>query len=69
MKVKLGVEGMHCGACAMHVDDALEDLEGVHSSKTSFARARVKVDYDPERVSAEQLREAIVAAGYGVGAS
>jgi cation transport ATPase len=29
------VEGMHCGSCALLIDDALEDLPGVRSTLTS----------------------------------
>lgn len=64
MKAVLRIEGMHCGACALTVDDALEELDGVTRSKTSFARARAKVNYDESRVGVDELRRAIAELGY-----
>jgi len=64
MKAILKLEGMHCGACALNVDDALEELDGVRRSKTSFPRARAKVDYDETRVTPADLQRAIKQLGY-----
>lgn len=41
------IEGMHCGSCAMLVDDALEDLPGVRSTRTSVKQGRSVVELDP----------------------
>jgi len=64
VKTIIRIDGMHCANCAMSVDDTLEQVDGVHSSRTSFARGLVKVDHDPGRVSPERLRDAITRAGY-----
>ena len=64
MKAILRIEGMHCGACALNVDDALEELDGVRRSKTSYLRARAKIDYDETRVTPEDLQRAVTQLGY-----
>lgn len=64
MKTIIRIDGMHCASCAISVDDTLEEVDGVHSSRTSFARGLVKVDHDPGRVTPERLRDAISRAGY-----
>lgn len=64
MRAILKIDGMHCGACALHVDDALEELDGVRRSKTSYARGRAKVDYDETRVTPEDLQRAVTQLGY-----
>ena len=64
MKTTIRIDGMHCASCEMSVDDTLEQVDGVHSSRTSFARGLVKVDHDPGRVTHERLRDAITRAGY-----
>ena len=64
MKTVIRIDGMHCASCAMSVDDTLEAIDGVHRSKTSYARRLVKIDHDPERVNAHRLRDAITRAGY-----
>ena len=37
-KIKLQIQGMHCSSCAMNIDFDLEDLDGVKSAKTSYAK-------------------------------
>ena len=49
-QIILKIEGMHCVSCAMNVDGELEDLEGVASASTSYAKSEVKVVYDSEKV-------------------
>ena len=51
------VQGMHCGSCALLIDDTLADLPGVRNTQTSMKRARTTVDLDtattPDDVIAE----------------
>jgi len=65
-EVSLSISGMHCASCAMNIDGALEDTKGVFSSETSYAKARVKVIYDPEKLSQTQVVNVIKAQGYDV---
>ena len=41
----LTIEGMHCTSCAMNIDGALEDTEGVFNSETSYAKSNVLRQY------------------------
>ena len=41
------IEGMHCGSCALLIDDALEDLPGVRGTRTSMKQARTVVELAP----------------------
>lgn len=63
-KAKISVSGMHCGACALNIDDALEDLDGVRRSSTSFARGRVKLEYDEAVTDLDAVRSILVGLGY-----
>ncbi len=58
------VTGLSCGNCAMTVDLAVESLEGVAESSTSFARGETLVVYDPRRVTVDAVVAAIDRAGY-----
>jgi len=58
------VEGMHCTSCAMSVDFALEDLEGVQASKTSYATSTADVTFDDAVVDEAAVLAAIREAGY-----
>ncbi len=63
-QVVFSIEGLHCSSCVLNIDGTLEDLEGVHSSQTSYAKAKTEVRFDPEKVTATQLRQTIESLGY-----
>jgi P-type Cu+ transporter len=63
-KVKLKIEGMHCAACAMNIDFDLEDLPGVKSAKTNYARQECEVEYEENKLKQEKITEQIKKSGY-----
>lgn len=65
-KQRFQVKGMHCVGCAMTIDGALEDLAGVKSATTHYARQVVEVEYDREKLSEALIMKAIEGAGYTV---
>lgn len=65
-KKRFQIRGMHCGSCAMLIDGALEDLKGVKSASTSYARQITEVEYDENKVSEVEIISAVEAAGYAV---
>lgn len=64
IKKKFKIIGMHCTSCAMTIDMDLEDLPGVKSAKTSYARAEVEVEFDSEKVKDDLILETIKKSGY-----
>jgi copper chaperone CopZ len=66
IKQQFRIQGMHCVGCAMTIDGALEDLSGVKSASTSYAKAVVDIHYDEKQVTEQQLIEAVRRAGYQV---
>lgn len=60
----LRVPDMSCGHCEMSVQEALDELGGVERSKADHAKGEVELTYDENRVTDEDLREAIEEAGY-----
>ncbi|WP_109509773.1 heavy-metal-associated domain-containing protein [Nocardioides speluncae] len=58
------VDGMHCASCTLLIDEALEDLDGVHRSTTSLRKRRTVVEYDPTTCSPHAVVAAIAEAGY-----
>ncbi len=63
-KIQLNIDGMHCSSCAMNIDFDLEDVEGVDSSKTSYAKSKCVIEFDDEKVSIEKLIQTIKETGY-----
>ncbi len=64
MKKKFKITGMHCSSCAMTIDMDLEDLEGVNSSSTSYAKAETEVEFDFSKVTDSLIVETIRKSGY-----
>ena len=64
VKTKLKIEGMHCSSCAMNIDFDLEDLDGVNSAKTSYAKQETEVEFDTEKLVLEKVVEQIKKTGY-----
>jgi copper chaperone len=58
------VEGMHCGSCALLIDDALEDLPGVQNTQTTVKQGRSTVELDPSQSTPEDVIRAIEELGY-----
>jgi copper chaperone CopZ len=66
VKKKLKIEGMHCSSCAMNIDFDLEDLEGVVSAKTSYAKQESEVEFEEDKIKLQQIIEQIEKTGYKV---
>jgi copper chaperone len=64
----LKVPDMHCGHCKATVEGELNGLFGVEGSNADLEKGTVAVRYDEDKVSTEQLIEAIEEAGYTVAA-
>lgn len=64
VKKKLKIEGMYCTSCAMNIDFDLEDLEGMKSAKTSYAKQECEIEFDEELVKVEEVLLTIQKTGY-----
>lgn len=62
----LAVEGMTCGGCEHAVCASLQRLDGVIRSEADHRADRVVVRFDPEKVSEDEIKDRIRAAGYDV---
>lgn len=58
------LEGMHCAACALTIEDALRAVPGVVQADVSAATRRARVVWQPGRVVPSQWMEAVRRAGY-----
>ena len=62
MKTTLKVEGMACGHCTKHVEEALAKISGV-TAKADLDKKNVEIEH-PETVAVSALKKAIEEAGY-----
>ncbi|MDR0212598.1 MAG: cation-translocating P-type ATPase [Comamonas sp.] len=58
------LEGMHCAACALTIEEALKAVPGVEGAEVSAATRRARVVWRHAQVLPSQWMEAVVRAGY-----
>ncbi|MDE3021984.1 MAG: heavy-metal-associated domain-containing protein [Pseudomonadota bacterium] len=63
---RLTIHGMSCSGCVNSVRRALSSIAGVGKVSVSLEESQALVDYDPQKVSLEQLKGVIEEAGYDV---
>ena len=64
MKKTIPVIGMACSACSANVERKLNSLDGISSASVSLAGRTALVDYDPEKISLEDMKREISTIGY-----
>ena len=64
MKKTIPVIGMACSVCSTNVERKLNSLEGINSATVSLAGRTALVDYDPEKITLEDMKREISNAGY-----
>lgn len=65
-KVTLNVKGMSCGHCVKAVEGSVGALNGVSSVKVDLKAATVDVEFNPQEVTLEQIKETIDDQGYDI---
>jgi Cu+-exporting ATPase len=65
-RVSLHVTGMTCAACSTRVQKGLGKLDGVADANVNLTTEKASIQYDPSRVSVEQMIGKIQDLGYGV---
>ena len=55
---------MACSVCSANVERKLNSLDGVNSATVSLASRTALVDYDPDKITLEDMKRAISEAGY-----
>ena len=64
--VLLNVSGMSCGHCVSAVEGSVGKLNGVNQVKVHLESGKVDVAFDQEKVTLEEIKEAIDDQGYDV---
>ena len=61
------VEGMTCAGCVARVESAIREIPGVEDAAVNLATGSASIKYYEDQATEAGFREAIEAAGYGVG--
>lgn len=62
--LKLRVEGMDCGACALKIENALKRLPGVNEVSVNYGLQSLALALDEDRTSPRTIEDRIKALGY-----
>lgn len=66
--IKINVAGITCGGCEKSIRNALLAKTGVKEATASHKTGVVDIEYDESKVRQEQLKQAIVDAGFDIAA-
>lgn len=58
------IDGMHCGACAVGIQMLVSQMDGVKSAEVSYNDKKGTFEYDPAKVSKDNIVKAIAELGY-----
>lgn len=64
VKKKLAIDGMHCSSCAINIDMDLEDVPGVKSARTSYAKQECEVEFEQGNADIDLVIQTIEKTGY-----
>ena len=63
-KIELKIEGMHCGSCAIGIQMLTSQMDGVKSSEVDYEIKKGVIEFDPAKVTKEQIIKGIEELGY-----
>jgi len=63
-KIGLDIQGMHCGSCALLIEHALKDKEGIQTANVNFSSEKASVTFDESKINLEEIQKAISHIGY-----
>lgn len=66
MKQKFDITGMTCSACANHVEKAVNKLSGTKEANVNLMQNVLQIEYDETATSADDIKQAVEKAGYGI---
>ena len=61
-----GLTGMTCASCAQTISESLSGLEGIEKANVNLATEKATVVYDPTKVNIDEMKKAVLDAGYDV---
>ena len=65
-KITFHIEGMHCASCAVLINKILDKQKGIKASNANFGSEMLAVDFNPEIISIEKIKEIVANLGYNL---
>ena len=67
MQQHFPIQGMTCGNCVRHVEQALNKLSGISKLEVNLEKNEALVEYDSTLITSEAMATALKDAGYSMG--
>ena len=67
MQQHFPIQGMTCGNCVQHVEEALNKLSGISKLEVNLEKNEALVEYDSTLITSEAMATALKDAGYSMG--
>ncbi|MDQ7056024.1 MAG: heavy metal-associated domain-containing protein [Persephonella sp.] len=63
-KIELNISGMHCAGCAAGIEATLGATEGIITASVNLATSKGIFEFDPSKITKEQIIKKIGELGY-----
>lgn len=60
----LKLSSLDCASCAVDLDLALEEIPGIISAKTNYARSELKISFDLKKITLKVINKTLTDLGY-----
>jgi Cd2+/Zn2+-exporting ATPase len=65
-KKELRIKGLHCVDCVEKIEKTMKPIKGIHSLRLSFATGKMEVQYEPKKISLDEIHSKIKSLGYDI---
>lgn len=65
-KVQFQLEPLTCPSCIKKIESALGKMDGVQDAKVLFSSSKVKISFNNDQVTSEELQQIIKKLGYPI---
>ncbi|MGK4063350.1 heavy-metal-associated domain-containing protein [Weissella paramesenteroides] len=65
-KIVLQLDELSCPSCLQKIQNALDKQVGITNVKVLFNAAKVKADFDSDKISADKVADTVTNLGYDV---
>ncbi len=63
-KLTFPISGMHCGSCAVNIQNKLKSLSGIKEATVNYASEKAFIEYNPDLSSLSDISNAVSSLGY-----
>jgi Cd2+/Zn2+-exporting ATPase len=65
-KKELRIKGLHCADCVEKIEKTMKPIKGIQFLKISFTTGKMEVQYEPKKISLDEIHSKIKSLGYDI---